>query len=269
MQDSRLCPTSRHVDPGDYFTRRSIVHPETVTRPDNAPFSHAVEPSVLSDPDIIAHRGCAGMHPENTVPAVRAVAPHVDVIEIDVRRCGSGELVVCHDAIVDRVTDGSGRVADHTRDELAALDVLDSGAGIPTLDAVLTVIPPGVGVNVELKEQGLAADARSHIERIENDVIVSAFDPEAIDPLATPDRAYELAYLFKRASMTALDTAAELGCEYVHPRVDLCERDGFLDAALQRGFGVNVWTLPDIARRDELAARGVAGLIVDRWDEGP
>lgn len=208
------------------------------------------------------------MHPENTLPAVTAVAPHVDAIEVDVRRCASGELVVCHDDLVDRVTDGTGRVADHTRAELAALDVLDSGAGIPTLEAVLAAIPPAVAVNVELKERGLAGDARDHVERVENDVIVSAFDPAVLDAIDAPDRDYRLALLFKRAPKTSLDIAADLGCEYVHPRIDLCERDGFLDAAQARGFGVNVWTLPDCSRRDELAARGVDGLIVDRWDDG-
>ena len=85
----------------------------------------------------IAHRGFAKVNPENTVTAVRSAAEHTDVIEIDVRRCGSGELVVIHDETVERVTDGTGRVAELSADELTALDVLESGEGVPTLPSLL------------------------------------------------------------------------------------------------------------------------------------
>ena len=63
---------------------------------------------------LIAHRGFAAVHPENTVRAVRAAARVADAVEVDVRRCATGELVVIHDATVDRVTDGTGPVADHS-----------------------------------------------------------------------------------------------------------------------------------------------------------
>ena len=53
---------------------------------------------------LIAHRGFAETFPENTVLAVREAARWADAIEVDVRRCGSGEIVCLHDATVDRVS---------------------------------------------------------------------------------------------------------------------------------------------------------------------
>ena len=79
-----------------------------------------------TDPDdvtLIGHRGCAAQYPENTVGAIERAAPHVDAVEIDVRRCGSGEVVVVHDADLGRLTGASGSVADADYDELRDLTV--------------------------------------------------------------------------------------------------------------------------------------------------
>src|SRR6056297_246672 len=108
--------------------------------------------------ELIGHRGCAAQCPENTVRAVKRAAQYLDAIEVDVRRCGSGELVVFHDETVDRLTDESGPIADLSWTELRNLDVLDSGESIPTLDHVLDAFPQGVRAQLELKDTGIAAD---------------------------------------------------------------------------------------------------------------
>jgi len=91
----------------------------------------------------IAHRGFAGEYAENTVGAVASAADIADWVEVDVRRCGTGELVVVHDETVDRVTDSTGEVAELSQAELAQLNVLRKRWGIPTLAEVLEV--PALG----------------------------------------------------------------------------------------------------------------------------
>ena len=77
----------------------------------------------LPRPISIAHRGCAGEAPENTIPAFeRALAQGADVLESDIHLTHDGVPVLIHDAIVDRVTDASGSVADFTADELRRFD---------------------------------------------------------------------------------------------------------------------------------------------------
>ena len=128
----------------------------------------------------IAHRGFAETYPENTVAAVRAATEQADAVEVDVRRCGSGELVLTHDETVDRVTDATGRVEAFTSGELASLDVLGSGEGIPTLSAALGAVEPGVQLNVELKEPGLAAEALAAADDASVEVLVSSFSPSVL-----------------------------------------------------------------------------------------
>ena len=77
----------------------------------------------------IGHRGAAGHAPENTIAAIRKGASlGVDFVELDVQCTRDGRLVVMHDKLVDRTTDGSGLVSDMTWDKLQLLDAgLDLG----------------------------------------------------------------------------------------------------------------------------------------------
>src|SRR5439155_11323089 len=68
---------------------------------------------------VIAHRGASAAAPENTLAAFRLAADlGADGIELDVRGTADGQLVVLHDASVNRTTDGTGRVAALTLDQL-------------------------------------------------------------------------------------------------------------------------------------------------------
>ncbi|PSQ38237.1 hypothetical protein BRD13_07380 [Halobacteriales archaeon SW_5_70_135] len=74
--------------------------------------------------ELIAHRGFAARHPENTLRAARSAAERADWVEVDVRRSADGEPVVIHDATVDRATDATGPVGDHAAAALAELSVV-------------------------------------------------------------------------------------------------------------------------------------------------
>ncbi|MBT3381195.1 MAG: hypothetical protein HN742_22185 [Lentisphaerae bacterium] len=115
---------------------------------------------------VTAHRGFSGRYPENTLLAfTRAVELGADIVEFDVRESADGELVVIHDATVDRTTNGSGPVASHTAAELKALNATywtgthDSGhqtakpvgdATIPTLEEALVTLSGNVGLNIQV-----------------------------------------------------------------------------------------------------------------------
>ena len=128
---------------------------------------------------LIAHRGFAGERPENTLSAVRRAVESADAVEVDARRCASGEVVVVHDETVDRVTDGTGPVDERTREELAVLSVLGSDEGVPTLGEVAAAIPDGVGLVLELKEAGIAEDALAAVAGVD-DLVVSSFVADAL-----------------------------------------------------------------------------------------
>lgn len=100
----------------------------------------------------IAHRGAQQRFPENTLEAFHdAVRLGFDGVECDVRRCRSGELIIMHDARLERTTDGIGRVADTSYTDIKNLTIAGQYR-VPTVQAVIEQIVPRTWVNFELKD---------------------------------------------------------------------------------------------------------------------
>ncbi len=213
----------------------------------------------------IAHRGCMGQYPENTPHAMRMSAPHVDMIEIDIRQCNTGELVVFHDKRLDRITGEPGTIEETSFGALRELTVCDSGEQIPTLAEALVSIPDDIGVNVEFKSEGIAEDAHAVADRFDNDIIVSSFGAASVKE-ATDAGFDATALLFASDPGRNLDHADRLGCSYVHPALDLCLNCDLIERAHERGLRVNAWTVDDDDPVLALVDAGVDGLILDRWD---
>ncbi len=116
---------------------------------------------------VIGHRGIATAYPENTLISFeKAIEAGVDAIEFDVHMTMDGELVVTHDATVNRCSNGTGEVFSYTLNRLKALDFGKwkgpefAGTRIPTLDETLDLIfsmRPGMYLLVELKDDREAA----------------------------------------------------------------------------------------------------------------
>lgn len=244
-------------------------------------------------PTVIAHRGCPARGPENTLAAFRRAAAHTPAVELDVRRCGSGELVVFHDERLDRLLGVEGRVADTDLDTLQSHAVGGGASGsdgtaddarVPTLSTALDAIPDDMLVNVELKEAEIAAAVADVVADAANDVLLSSFSPAALS--ASADAGDQpLAFVTAEPDWdTAVATATELGCVALHPQYELPfapegadepagpPADWDLDRARRRiatahdhGLDVNVWTIRDSAPVAPLRTAGVDGLIVDDW----
>lgn len=220
--------------------------------------------------ELIAHRGCAEEYPENTIHAVERASRRLPSVELDVRGCRSGELVVFHDATVDRVTDGSGSVARMDWDELRELEVLDSGERIPLLSEALDAIPAGVSVQVELKQAGIAADAVAAVAESGVEARFTSFRPDALAEVREHDPGASLGYLFGHSVgvETGLATALALDCEYLHPHSALCIETDVVERAHEQGMAVIAWAAEDPATVADLRAAGVDGTTADSWELG-
>lgn len=105
---------------------------------------------------IAAHRGGAGLWPENSLTAFRhAVRLPIDLIEFDVHRTSDDVLVVIHDATLDRTSDGSGPVFAYSTKALRALRLKGGGDDtVPLLDEIIDAAKPTpVDLRLELKRR--------------------------------------------------------------------------------------------------------------------
>jgi glycerophosphoryl diester phosphodiesterase len=129
-------------------------------------------------PLVFGHRGGSRLAPENTVAAFdRAIAEGVDGLELDVRLSRDGEVMVCHDARLDRTCDASGAIADMTAADLARVDAgyrftaadgtfpfRGRGIAVPALRDVLARYPRHP-IIVEMKDDS-AAMAEATVEAV-------------------------------------------------------------------------------------------------------
>ena len=112
---------------------------------------------------IWAHRGASGYCPENTIEAFeKAIEMNSDGIELDVQLTKDGQIVVCHDELIDRVSNHKGFLKDFTYEELASfnfnnkMDEKYPFCKIPLLSEVLEMIKPTkLVLNIELKTSPL------------------------------------------------------------------------------------------------------------------
>lgn len=139
---------------------------------------------------IFAHRGYSAIYPENTMIAFRkALEVGADGIELDARLTADGQIVVMHDATVNRTTIGDGVVRDMTFAEVTALDagikkgLVYENELVPSLEQVFKELGGKLLLNVELcnytesDERTLSDAAGELVEKyhLEKSVIFSSF----------------------------------------------------------------------------------------------
>lgn len=247
-------------------------------------------------PYLVAHRGGAGLAPENTLAAFdRAHALGADVVELDVRLTADGVVVVFHDETTDRITGAPGTVEGRSLAELAALDAghsftADGGAtfpwrgrglAVPTLAEVLDR-HPGMLFNVEAKssDPALAAALATVLRaggRLDRTCLGSADDEQGerlreLLPGAChflPSRAATCHVLAAHAGGDVTGCPAGWDVAELPLRTD--EGLQVVDEATVRwfhrlGMPVHVWTVDEEPDMRMLLDLGVDGIMSDRPD---
>ncbi|WP_195892455.1 glycerophosphodiester phosphodiesterase [Halopiger goleimassiliensis] len=221
---------------------------------------------------IQAHRCFGSVYPENTVRAAVLAAEVADQIEFDVRRCGSGEIVVFHDERVDRLTDETGPVSEFDAQELRRLHVADSDERIPLLSEMLEAIPGECTANIELKEPGLAADAIRKGRAADPDIVISSLEPDLLrEAENAPGRDDVETALVGVGTVgdsyaEGIATAAAIGCDRVHLSAELVANTDAVSLAHREGLWVNSATLRTSRGVDRMRQTPVDGLSGDRPD---
>jgi glycerophosphoryl diester phosphodiesterase len=225
-------------------------------------------------PFVVAHRGASADEPENTLAAFRkARADGADAIEVDVMRCGTGEVVVFHDDNLERLAHRPGEIRKLSWQELSQIDI--SGQPIPLLSQVLEELGP-MAINVELKshpdwkwhifDDGLAGEVAKLVRPFAEKTLVSSFDPLLLMRFrgVAPDIA--TGFLFSRDQsrpMRQAWPAPLLRPTALHPEALLVDQIA-VDEWRGHGYAVHVWTVDDPAEIRCLAALGVDAVITNR-----
>lgn len=235
---------------------------------------------------IIAHRGDSFARPENTLAAFQAaLEAGAELIEFDVQLTKDGQVVVIHDATVDRTTDGMGPVNELTLHELRGLSAgyptRFGGAfedeRIPTLSEALSFLGRRARLMIEIKREAVTNDAEDGIEArtlhevmkadLLDQVALLSFEPRALK------RARELAPDMLRGQLfhpsqgfTAVQMVAmgsSVGAGVLLPEKGLLTPQ-LVELAKTAGVRLATWVVDDPAELEALEPLGLYGIGSNR-----
>jgi glycerophosphoryl diester phosphodiesterase len=196
----------------------------------------------------------------------RALALGVDQVELDVHFTKDRELVVIHDATVDRTTSGRGPVQAYTLDEIQRLDA-GEGERVPTLQEVIDLVKGRVILQIELKGIGVEEAVVKKVEEngIVNEVVLTSFRHYMVRKVKTFNPRVSTGVLFLGLPLDASRLARDAGAEGLHPNVN------YLDAHLvedghRHGLKVRAWNTDDPEQMQWLINLGVDAIGSNRPD---
>lgn len=160
----------------------------------------------------ICHRGLHGGNvPENSSEAFRLAVRANMAFELDIHLTKDGELIVCHDSDLTRVTGKGGIIEDLTAAEIRENYRLANGEVLPTLDEVLQETDERVGVVIELKclhhnARAIAERLKQSLKRIRDrrNILLISFYPGALIPFRNAGFVRQLLISEQRAYMFCL-----------------------------------------------------------------
>jgi len=228
---------------------------------------------------VIAHRGFSGEAPENTLAAFRkAIEVGSDMLELDVQFSKDKEVVVIHDEILERATNGQGQVADFTLKELKKLDAGSrfgpqfSGERIPTLKEVLKITSDRILVNIEKNpSQGqyaiieLVDRALREVKITEmlNQVIFSSFNPIALERIKTREPRAWVALLYHKDWNSLREITAGESFFILNLRRNFLTKEK-ITKIHQQGMKVNVYTVDSEEEMEQFIRWGIDGIITNQ-----
>jgi glycerophosphoryl diester phosphodiesterase len=227
-------------------------------------------------PMIIAHRGARGNAPENTLAAFKLGLEHgCEGIELDVHLSADGEILVCHDATLDRTSNGTGRICEHTLAEIQSYDAglwygeAYKSERIPTLEEVFDLVPASIMINIEVKDpyegrmESKLIEFLRERDRLDN-VIISSFDHKCVRRIKLTESKAKIGLLYqtKLLDPLAYSRSFDVDVYSLHPYYQLIDAED-VQAAVAEGLRVYPYTANAEQDLLQLASFGVSGIITD------
>ncbi|MBU2711564.1 glycerophosphodiester phosphodiesterase [Zooshikella harenae] len=225
---------------------------------------------------IIGHRGARNEAPENTLAGFQhAIAHGVRHFELDLRLSQDHQLMVIHDSTVNRTTNGQGKVATQTYNQLRMLDARyalsewNQPARIPSLNTLIEACPEIEHLQLELKADNRAeayavAEAAHqwlihHAPR--SDVVITSGVWHCLDYLQNTKRSYRLGVVVEHHPQP-VRIAQALNCQLLVLNHKRCN-PSLVAAAKAKQLEVSTWTVNEAKDIQHMCDCQVDSIITD------
>lgn len=228
---------------------------------------------------IVGHRGARAEAPENTLSGFRHLhGLGVRAVEFDIQVSADGELVIIHDADLQRTSNGIGSVHEQTAEALARLDACHRAfpdwplsEGIPRLTDVLALLDDFTHIELEVKARTpeheaaviAALPALWDKHQLAGRARTTSFNPRYLQGIKAAAPHIPRGFLFEDDfTSDPVAMAVTLGATSLGPHQRRC-MPALIAEAHAAGLMVSTWTVNDPARARALGAMGVDAIITD------
>lgn len=221
-------------------------------------------------PLIISHRGNGSKAIENTIEACQnAIHGGAHALEIDIRQCASGEIVVFHDFSLKRMFGKSGFVGRTSLPELKTYRYLNSAASLDTLDEFLDHFKASVPINLDAKTihffdfkfaDKIIAIINNH--GLFETVWVSCFNPFLLQILKMKNANIKTGYLFQRLSWIHTSYDRITWSDAWHPHYSIVN-NYLVKKAERLHKELYVWTVNNLSVYNKIKNFPIRGIITD------
>nr|WP_073247784.1 glycerophosphodiester phosphodiesterase [Caloramator proteoclasticus] len=224
-----------------------------------------------------AHRGASGRYPENTILAFeKALEFGANGIETDVQMTKDGILVLMHDEMVNRTTDGIGFVKDYTFSEIKKLDAGSwfskeyLNEKVPSVEELLLLVKgKKVVVNFEIKNtiieyEGIEEKLLDLIYRygMQKNVIISSFNHYSVVRVKKLSSEIKTGLLYMENLYCPEKYAKYVGVDALHPYFYSLGKD-VVGQIKKEDIMINTFTVNDTNYMKYLMSIGVDGIITN------
>nr|WP_246625252.1 glycerophosphodiester phosphodiesterase [Fictibacillus nanhaiensis] len=236
----------------------------------------------------VAHRGASGHAPEHTIKSYKmGEKMHGDYIEVDLQMTKDGHLIAMHDETLDRTTNGTGQVKDHTLEEIKKLDAGSwfnekypekakpgyVGLKVPTLEEVFQKFGKNANYYIETKSPEVYPGMEEALVSLVNKyginkdtLLVQSFSPASLTKMNQIDPSVKLVQLMWYTSPAAIsDAELEAIKKYaigIGPNSSMIDQ-AYVQKTVQNGLEIHPYTVNEKEEMKKLIQWGVTGIFTN------
>ncbi|XPD22912.1 glycerophosphodiester phosphodiesterase [Bacillus haimaensis] len=236
----------------------------------------------------VAHRGASGHAPEHTITSYKmGEKMHGDYIEVDLQMTKDGQLIAMHDETLDRTTNGTGQVKDHTLEEIKKLDAGSwfnekypekanpayKGLKVPALEEVFQQFGKNANYYIETKSPEVYPGMEEALIELVNKygidkdtLLVQSFSPASLTKMNQIDPTVKLVQLMWYTSPAAISDAELMSIkEYaigIGPNSSMIDQE-YVQKTVQNGLEIHPYTVNEKEEMKKLIQWGVTGMFTN------
>jgi glycerophosphoryl diester phosphodiesterase len=226
---------------------------------------------------VIAHRGGAGIAPENTLASIKnAITLNVDYVEIDIQLTKDSIPVVIHDATVNRTTNGIGKVRNYTFNELSLLDAgvkfskKFKGERIPSFSEIIKITKDKMPLIVEIKDVEAKYKIVEEIKKnkLENQITIVSFYTSIVKSIKEKFNEIQVGnlvsvkYCSKKIYEKIVDETLNFSGKFILVNYSAYSKT-LLELAHRKNISVFIWTVNDVKLMKKFINEEVDGIATD------